>query len=196
MVVTCEQVWQEISNYLENDLDPSRRTALEGHFQTCPKCASVLAGTRNIVQLYGDQRLFQVPLGFGGRLQDRLAKEMPGRRGSVYGWVVAVAALGLIAGSFALARMKTPVQSELRSPLARPGKNVPAGLAVLVAGNSKIFHIAGCDLLRTKDGKLRSLTAEEAEHEGLVPCIRCLGKYLAAATVKFYGQHSRSGAAV
>ena len=99
MVVTCEHVWQEVSNYLENDLDPALRTALDEHFRTCPQCASVLAGTRNIVQLYGDERLFQVPLGFSGRLQKRLAKEMPAKRGTIFGWVVAAAALALIAGA-------------------------------------------------------------------------------------------------
>jgi hypothetical protein len=29
-----------------------------------------------------------------------------------------------------------------------------------------------------------------------VPCIRCLGKYLAAAAVRFYSQHFPPGAAV
>jgi anti-sigma factor RsiW len=189
MVVTCEQVWQEISNYLESDLDPSLRTALDEHFQICPRCASMLAGTRNVVQLYGDERLFQLPVGFSGRLQKKLAHEMPARRGTIYGWVVAAAAVALIGGGIALSRPKPSSPFEVRSPLAKPGKHVPANLTVLVAGDSKIFHVAGCDLLRAQDGRIRSMSAEQAEHEGYVPCIRCLGKYLSSITLDFLKRH-------
>jgi Putative zinc-finger len=194
MVVTCEQVWQEISNYLESDLDPSLRTALDEHFHVCPRCASLLAGTRNVVQLYGDERLFQLPLGFSGRLHKKLARQMPVKRRTIYGWGVAAAAVALLAGGIALSRPKPSIPIEVRSPLARPGKHVPAKLTVLVAGESKIFHVAGCDLLRAKDGKIRSMSAEQAEHEGYVPCIRCLGKYLSSVTSDFLKRHFRAGA--
>jgi hypothetical protein len=193
MVVTCEQVWQEVSNYLESDLDPVLRTALDEHFRTCPQCASVLAGTRNVVQLYGDERLFQVPLGYSGRLQKRLAKEMPGRRGTIYGWVVALAALALIVGGISLARPKASTQAVQQSPLAKSGNHIPASLTVLVSEHSKIFHVAGCKYLRTNDGKVRSLTAEEAEHEGYVPCIHCLAKYLTNAAMDFARKHLSLG---
>ena len=56
MVVNCEQVWQEISNYVENDLDPSLRASIEEHVRGCQRCTAVLDGTRNIVHLYGDDR--------------------------------------------------------------------------------------------------------------------------------------------
>jgi Putative zinc-finger len=194
MVVTCELVWQEISNYLENDLDPSLRAALVEHFRVCSRCASILAGTHNVVQLYGDERLFQLPLGFSGRLQKKLAQEMPAKRGTIYGWVAAAAAVALIAGGIALSRPKPSIPFEVRSPLAKPGNHIPAKLTVLVAGDSKIFHVAGCDLLRAKDGRIRSMPAEEAEHEGYVPCIRCLGKYLSSITVDFLKRHFRTDA--
>jgi hypothetical protein len=195
MVVTCEQVWLEISNYLENELDPSLRTALDVHFHTCLRCASVLAGTRNIVHLYGDERLFQVPLGYSGRLQERLAREMPAKQGTIFGWVVAAAAVALIAGAITLTRPASqPVQQQ--SPLAKAGKNIPANLSVLVSEHSKIFHVAGCSYLRAKDGKVRSLTAEQAEHEGYVPCIHCLGKYLINVSMDFVKKYIRLGMAV
>jgi hypothetical protein len=194
MVVTCEQVWQEISNYLERDLDPSLRTALDEHFHICPRCASILAGTRNVVQLFGDERLFELPLGFSGRLQKKLAHEMPAKRGTIYGWVVAAAAVALIAGGIALSRPKPPIPFEVRSPLAQPGKHVPAKLTVLVAADSKIFHVAGCDRLRASHGRIRSMSAEQAEQEGYVPCIRCLGKYLSSVTLDFLKRHFSSGA--
>jgi hypothetical protein len=187
MVVTCEQVWLETSNYIENDLDPSLRTAMDEHFHACSRCASVLAGTLNIVQLYGDERMLQVPLGYSGRLQKRIAKEMPAKRGTIFGWIIAAAAVALIAGAVMLT---TPAsQTVQQSPLANAGNNIPANLAVLVSEHSKIFHVAGCKFLHSDDGKIRSLTAEQAEHDGYVPCIHCLAKYLTNAAADFFKKH-------
>jgi len=69
MVVTCEEVWREISNYLDGEVDSTLRTAMEEHFQGCKRCRAGLDGTRNVMQLYGDERMFEVPLGFSYRLQ-------------------------------------------------------------------------------------------------------------------------------
>ena len=38
MVVKCEQVWQEISDYLEGEVDPVLRTAMEEHIRECKRC--------------------------------------------------------------------------------------------------------------------------------------------------------------
>ena len=75
MVVNCEHVWREISNYLENEVDPATRAAMEAHFKECKHCTAVLDGTRNVVQLYGDDRLFELPAGFSQRLQRRLGQQ-------------------------------------------------------------------------------------------------------------------------
>jgi hypothetical protein len=74
MAVNCEQVWHEIQNYLENDVDPSLRAAWKTHSRECGRCRSVLEDTRNAIQLYGDERVIDVPLGFSHRLQRRLEK--------------------------------------------------------------------------------------------------------------------------
>ncbi|HUC29546.1 MAG TPA: zf-HC2 domain-containing protein, partial [Candidatus Acidoferrum sp.] len=65
--VNCEKVWREISNYLEGDVDAALRAAMDEHFHTCKRCASVLEGTRNVIQLYSDERMIEVPSGFGRR---------------------------------------------------------------------------------------------------------------------------------
>ena len=64
-MLNCEQVWREISNYVDGDVEAGLRSAMDEHFRTCTRCASVLAGTRNVVQLYGDERMLEVPAGFG-----------------------------------------------------------------------------------------------------------------------------------
>ena len=77
--VNCEQVWQEISNYIEGEVDAPLRAAMDEHFRACRHCASVLAGTRNVIALYSDERMIdeqtiEVPAGFGRRLERRLAQ--------------------------------------------------------------------------------------------------------------------------
>jgi hypothetical protein len=185
MVVSCEQVWQEISDYLDDDLEPSIRASVEEHVRGCKRCAAVLEGTRNIVHLYGDDRLFQVPMGYSARLRRKIADNMPGTRGTAFGWLVAVAALALVTGSLGLAYSAAFGRPVARSVHAQPGRGIPPDLTVLVAEHGKLFHIAGCTFIHDKDGKVRSMSAREAMREGYTPCARCLGEYLNRLAAKF-----------
>ena len=65
---------------------------------------------------------------------------------------------------------------------AQPGNHIPPDLVVVVAANSKIFHVPGCKFIGDKSN-LRTITAAEAMREGYAPCVRCLKKYLATAQV-------------
>ena len=179
MVVNCEQVWREISNYLEDDVDPNLRAAMEAHFRECDRCRSVLEGTRNVIQLYGDERMIDVPLGFSYRLQRRLEETIrPSRRGFL-GWMVAAAAAVLVAGSIELSRSSTFRQPELRSEHAQPGAGVPPDMMVVVSIDGKIFHASGCPFIHDK-AHVRTIAAREALKEGYAPCVRCMRKYLRA----------------
>ena len=80
MVVKCEDVWREISNYLEEDLDPALKLAMEEHFAQCTHCESVRDGMRNVIELYGDKAMFPLPAGFYPRLHDRLADQVEGQK--------------------------------------------------------------------------------------------------------------------
>jgi anti-sigma factor RsiW len=72
MVVNCEEVWREISNYVDGEVEPTLRVAMDEHIRGCKRCSAVLDGTRNVVELYGDERMSEVPLGFSNRLHRRL----------------------------------------------------------------------------------------------------------------------------
>jgi hypothetical protein len=182
--VNCEQVWQEISNYLEGDVEPSLRSAMDEHFHACQRCSSVLEGTRNVIRLYGDERMMEVPAGFGRRLERRLAQSarVGGTRWSTWSaWLIPVAALALMAGGLRVANSLT-ITHPLKSEQAQPGKGIPLDMLVVVTADAKVFHVAGCGVIHNKDTE-RTLTAKEAMQQGYVPCLRCMRKYLEPAAV-------------
>jgi hypothetical protein len=183
--VNCEQVWLEISNYVDGEVDLTLRSAMDDHFKTCQRCTSVLAGVRNVTQLYGDDRMLEVPAGFGRRLEKRLAKDVreSERRWSPWStWLVPLAALALITGSVRFANSVTPSPS-LKMPMAQSGQGIPPDLVVLVATGTKVFHVAGCTFIHNKN-EVRSITAKEALAEGFAPCLRCMRKYMDVAAIR------------
>lgn len=76
MVIHCKEVWREISNYLDNDLDPVLRREIELHLEHCRHCAALVDSTHNVLVLIADGRTFQLPIGFHERLTRRLAAEI------------------------------------------------------------------------------------------------------------------------
>jgi hypothetical protein len=179
MVIQCGEVWREVSNYLDGDVDPGMRAAMEEHFRGCKHCTAVLDGARNVVQLYGDERMLEVPLGFSQRLHRRLQEGMPRRRGNALGWMMALgfAALMLLSFEVGNSSQDATAAPDLRSDMARSGIHIPADLTVVAVNEGKIFHVPGCRFIHDKD-KLQTMTAGEALREGYAPCVRCLKKYL------------------
>jgi hypothetical protein len=182
-IVNCEHVWREISNYLEHDVEASLRSRMDEHFQTCSACRSLLEGTRNVMQLYRDERMIEVPSGFGSRLQHRLAQGRRTRSSSWSpwsAWLVPLAALLLVSGGVRIASSRT-VPQPLLSAHAQPARNIPPEMVVVVSADAKEFHVPGCEFIHNKDRE-RTLTAKEAVAQGYVPCVRCMRKYLQTAS--------------
>jgi hypothetical protein len=172
-------VWIEVSNYVEGDVDAALRATMKEHFRTCPKCKSVLEGMQNVIQLYGDERMIEVPAGFSRRLERRIVQSSKLRRRgwSVWSaWLVPAAAMVLIAGGIRIASSAT-VLHPLRSEHAQPARNIPPDMIVVVSHGAKDFHRPGCPVIHNKDQE-RTLTAQDAIRQGYVPCVRCLRKYL------------------
>jgi hypothetical protein len=177
--LNCEQVWREVSNYIDGEVNAGLRSSMDEHFKTCQRCASVLAGTRNVVQLYGDERMLEVPAGFGRRLEKRLTQDAAVKRSrwsSWSAWLVPVAAMALIAGTLLLANSLTHWHF-VRSQHAEPAYKIPPDLVVVVSNGAKLFHVPGCPFIPDKASE-RTMTAKEAMQEGYVPCTRCLRQYL------------------
>jgi anti-sigma factor (TIGR02949 family) len=72
--ISCVEVWREISNYLDHEISAELRDRMEAHFKACAHCTAVLDGTRNVMELVGDGKVFPLPEGFSKRLYKKLQK--------------------------------------------------------------------------------------------------------------------------
>lgn len=72
----CEDIWREISNYLDDEVSARVRDEIEQHLANCSHCAALVDSTRNVLLLIADERVFPLPLGFSARLHERLKNEL------------------------------------------------------------------------------------------------------------------------
>lgn len=80
MEVSCHEIWREISNYLDNDVDPALRERMERHFANCRHCAALVDSTHNVLVLIGDNRAFAIPANFSKRLYAKFAAHLASNR--------------------------------------------------------------------------------------------------------------------
>lgn len=76
MVLNCQHIWNQISDYIDGTVAPELRKAVEEHLARCRHCAAVLDSTRNILVLVADERTFELPVGYSERLHQRLQQEL------------------------------------------------------------------------------------------------------------------------
>jgi hypothetical protein len=177
MVIKCDDVWREISNYLDGDLDPAPKQVLEDHLAQCAHCQSVRDGMRNVVELYGDKAMFHLPAGFHPRLRDRLADQIEGRKISRRAWLVSIGVTGALAASAVLAAALDHFVPQPLSEMSQPARRLPQRL-VAVVDSGKLFHVPGCPFMH---GKYHMVMPEEAVREGYAPCTRCMREALRSA---------------
>ena len=72
MRLDCKHVWALVSEYIDGAVSGEMKEAIERHLANCRHCSAVYDSTRNILVLAGDERTFEVPVGFGERLHERL----------------------------------------------------------------------------------------------------------------------------
>ncbi|HET6216204.1 MAG TPA: zf-HC2 domain-containing protein [Acidobacteriaceae bacterium] len=73
--ISCAEVWREISNFVDGEVEPELKARMEHHFRNCKRCTAVLEGTRNTVRLLTDGDWYPLPEGFGERLFQRISSE-------------------------------------------------------------------------------------------------------------------------
>lgn len=177
MGITCETIWRESSNYIDGILNPELRQSIDEHIETCQACASVLAGLQNIVTLYGDERMAELPSGFSQRLHRRLQANMPTTRRNFFGWAVAFASSVLAVGGIELSRASHEAPEPISKLSQHTVKPIPPDMQVVVSDKGKLFHLAPCPFIINRK-TIRSMTASIALAQGFAPCTRCMSKYL------------------
>jgi len=74
--ISCFEVWRQISDYVDADVEPDLRERLELHFGRCKDCKAILDGTRNVVALIGDEHAFELPAGVSQRITAALERRI------------------------------------------------------------------------------------------------------------------------
>ncbi len=80
-MVSCKKVIAELSNYLGDSVDPKLRVEIEDHLRRCRRCSTLLDSTRKVLLISGDERTFEVPLGYSERLHRYLDAKLKKDRG-------------------------------------------------------------------------------------------------------------------
>lgn len=75
-MVSCKKVVAELSNFLADAVDPKLRAEIEDHLRHCRRCSTLLDSTRKVLLISGDERTFEVPLGYGERLHRYLDERL------------------------------------------------------------------------------------------------------------------------
>jgi anti-sigma factor RsiW len=74
-VLTCMKAFQEISNFLDGNIDEDLRRSLEAHLKMCEHCQVVFDTTRKTIELYCDGKLFPLPDDVHDRLHAALRRK-------------------------------------------------------------------------------------------------------------------------
>jgi anti-sigma factor RsiW len=75
-MVKCDRVLQELSNYIDEDLDPALRREINEHLRSCHRCTVLVDSTRKMLYVVGDERVFEIPIGFSERLHSFLSERL------------------------------------------------------------------------------------------------------------------------
>ena len=67
-MVSCEQVRKELSNFLDGDVAAQLRAEIEEHLRHCHRCSVLADTTRKVLLIVGDDRVFEIPMGYSERL--------------------------------------------------------------------------------------------------------------------------------
>ncbi|MCL5743522.1 MAG: zf-HC2 domain-containing protein [Acidobacteria bacterium] len=75
-MLTCKEFLQELSDYLDENVDPGLRQKLERHIALCPNCWVVTDTTKKTIQIYKGMDPYSMPSDVEGRLMAALEKKM------------------------------------------------------------------------------------------------------------------------
>ncbi len=75
-MVKCDRVLQELSNYIDDDVDAELRADIEEHLRGCHRCSVLVDSTRKMLYIVGDERVLEIPIGYSERLHSFLTEHL------------------------------------------------------------------------------------------------------------------------
>jgi anti-sigma factor RsiW len=73
--VNCTKAMQELSSYLDRELDAELKKTLEAHLAFCNHCHAVYDSTKKTLEIYCDEKLFTLPEEVHHRLHEALKRK-------------------------------------------------------------------------------------------------------------------------
>jgi predicted anti-sigma-YlaC factor YlaD len=70
--ISCRQVREELTNYMEGDITPELRERVESHLAACSGCRVYYDNVRQVIRILGETEPIELPAGFSQRLYSRL----------------------------------------------------------------------------------------------------------------------------
>lgn len=78
-MLDCRQVLAELSNYLDAEVSPDVKQALERHLAKCHRCSLVYDTARKTLKIVCEAGPFELPSEVSGRLHARLRELFVGK---------------------------------------------------------------------------------------------------------------------
>lgn len=79
-MLTCKDFLQELSDYLDENVDAEVRARLEKHITECPNCWVIADTTRKTIKIYKGMESHTIPADVESRLLKALEKKMAAKK--------------------------------------------------------------------------------------------------------------------
>ena len=75
-MLTCKDFMRELSDYLDESIEPELRARIEKHITECPNCWVIADTTRKTIRIYKGTEPHPIPADVQDRLMRALEKKM------------------------------------------------------------------------------------------------------------------------
>jgi anti-sigma factor RsiW len=76
--LNCQDVIQELSNFIDGDLDAALKQELESHLRNCEDCRLIVDQTKKTIEIFCDSEPVELPSEVRTRLHDALRRNLKG----------------------------------------------------------------------------------------------------------------------
>lgn len=69
-MVSCHEVLENLSSFIDNEVDNLLRAEIEAHLKMCRRCSVLHDTLRHVIVIAADGRIFELPTGCSERLHE------------------------------------------------------------------------------------------------------------------------------